>query len=158
MVSESCCLCPWSSSNPSPGAAGHWTCRDCHWHCLLQELAAFTACAASEGKMQLVEHINHTHINTVGTKHKTETDSKKLISSPLTLLSFASCVCTADYSSSFHHSAAREILSLCPWKTQSQGNNNLQMPKGMIMCLYPQHLGFRLDTIYDRQGSKRFSL
>lgn len=144
MVSESCCPCPWSSCSPSPGAAGQWMCS-------LALFAAVTRCLPSlrwlRGEMHLLEHINHIHISTVGTKHKTETQKYWFPLPYPSFLLLLSCVCTAGYSSSFHCSAACEILSLCPWKTQSQGDHNLQMPPGMIMCLCPQHLGFRLDTI-----------
>lgn len=55
-------------------------------------LAALAAYACWEEIMHLVEHINHININTVDTKHKTETDSKKLIFFPPSL-SFASFLC-----------------------------------------------------------------
>lgn len=60
-----------------------------HWDSFAT-LAAFAACAGWEGRMHLVAHINHIHINTVGTRHKTETDSKKIDFLSLTPLSFCS--------------------------------------------------------------------
>lgn len=51
-------------------------------------LAALAACASWEERMHLVEHINHLNINTVNTKHKTETDSKNFIYLPTYFASF----------------------------------------------------------------------